>query len=107
MLKSLFPLSKSQRIILSLAGLAILAMCLYPPWIITWPCSDDAHTHDTAKGEIHRVTWRYWIWNRPESEPTIEVYLSPYLFAHCAGMIILAGLMLVAIARRKNRKSGS
>ena len=94
----------SQWTVLCLAVLAILAMCLYPPWTIVWPCSDDAHTHDTAKGEIHKVTWRYWLWNRPESEPTIEVHLSPYLLVHCLGVIAVAGSILAAIAQRKGRK---
>ena len=102
----MFPLSESQWAVLCLAVLAILAMCLYPPWTITWPCSDDAHTHDTAKGEIHTVTWRYWIWNPPEPGPTIEVHLSPYLLVHCLGVIAVAGSILAAIARRKGTKNG-
>ena len=104
MLKSLFPLSKSQRAVLWVAGFAILAMCLYPPWTITWPCSGSCQIHEAPEGQIHRVTWRYWLWNRPESEPTIEVHLSSYLLVHCVGVAVGAGLMLVAIAQRKRRK---
>ena len=102
----MFPLSKSQWIVLCLAVVAILAMCLYPPWTITWPCSGSCQIHDIPEGQIHKVTWRYWLWNRPESEPTIEVHLSPYLLVHCLGVIAVAGLMLVAIARRKGTKNG-
>ena len=101
------PLVKSQWIVLWLAGLAILAMCLYPPWSIAWPCSDDAHTHDTTKGKIHRVTWRYWIWNPPEQAPTFEIHLSPYLLVHCLGVVAVAGSLLAAIAQRKRRRDGA
>ena len=104
MLKTLFPLAKSQWVVLSLAGLAILVMCLYPPWTITWPCSSNCETHEVSEVKIHKVTWRYWLWNRPKSEPTIEVCLSPYLLVHCVGVIAVAGLTLAAIGQHKHRK---
>ncbi len=98
----MFPLSRSQRVVLCLAGLAILAMCLYPPYTITWPCSGSCEIHDIPKGQIHTVTWRYWIWDRPDSELTVEARLSPSLFVLCLTVALTAGLWVVAIAQRQN-----
>ena len=56
-------LAKPQRIILCIGVLAVLVMCLYPPWTITWPCSSGCETHQITEGKIHkpgfsRSNWR-------------------------------------------------
>lgn len=104
MLKSLFPLSRSQRAVLWVAGLLILATCSYPQYTTTWPCYGNCDNLGVSKGQIHTVTRGYWIWDRPISELTVEARLSPFLFVQILSVAVAAGLTLVAIAQRKRRK---
>ena len=102
-------LNKKQRIVLWVAGLIILGMCLYPPWIDEWTDTETERPYvrgrDRGNNSVSvAVTTRHatggydWIFAPPYAALCIDV---SRLGTQCAIITLVAGMAIVYLGQHK------